>query len=250
MTRPKKAMSARVAWASVAVANARADPDIANRLAKYGIDAARLDQDNTLLIGASASMSNQVAATGQHLAASAHTDAIEGIVRTQTDAIANIAKVALDRPSLATLGLDRMLPRALDTFVTASLAIYDNAAGQPAIAAQLAKYGYPADRLAQERNQVQAFIDARRAQEAAKGAAQQATAAQDKAMTALDEEMRAFKKIAKVALKDAPQLLEKLGIPVRTTRTEAQRHAGAKAAATRKAKKQPKPEERELVGVK
>ncbi len=49
---------------------------------------------------------------------------------------------------------------------------------------------------------------------------------------------------------DAPQLLEKLGIPVRSTRTEAQRHAGAKAAATRKAKKQPKHEEPELVGVK
>ena len=88
------------------------------------------------------------------------------------------------------------------------------------------------------------------AQEAAKGAAQQATAEQTAAMDALDEEMRAFRRIAKVALKDAPQLLEKLGIPVRSTRTEAQRHAGAKAAATRKAKKQPKQEEPELVGVK
>lgn len=72
----------------------------------------------------------------------------------------------LATPSLATLGLDRTLPKALDTFVTASLAIYDNTLGQPAVAAQLAKYGYPADRPTAERNQVQAFIDARRAQAA------------------------------------------------------------------------------------
>ena len=163
MTRPKKAMSARTAWAGVAVANARVDANIAGRLAMYGLDAARLDQDNALVAAASASMSAQVAAVGQQRAASAHADAIEGIVRTQTEAIAQIAKVALDKPSLATLGLDRSLPKALDTFVTAMLAIYDNAQAQPTIAAQLAKYGYPADRLAQERNQVQVFIDARRA---------------------------------------------------------------------------------------
>ena len=139
MTRPKKAMSARTAWAGVAVANARADANIAGRLAMYGLDAARLDQDNALVAAASAAMSAQVAATGQYLAASAHADAIEGIVRTQTEAIAQVAKVALDRPSLATLGLDRSLPKALDTFVTATLAIYDNAAGQPATAANHAR---------------------------------------------------------------------------------------------------------------
>jgi len=71
----------------------------------------------------------------------------------------------------------------------------------------------------------------------AKGAAQQATAEQRAAMAGLRHEMRDFRRIAKVALKSHPQLLEKLGIMVRVARTAAQRGAGKKAAATRKARK-------------
>ncbi len=44
-------------------------------------------------------------------------------------------------------------------------------------------------------------------------------------------------KIAKVALRGKRQLLEKLGIAVRTTKIPAQRAAPQKAAATRAAKK-------------
>jgi len=43
--------------------------------------------------------------------------------------------------------------------------------------------------------------------------------------------------VARLALKGEPQLLEKLGILQRNSRTEAQRNAGKKAAATREAKR-------------
>jgi hypothetical protein len=46
-----------------------------------------------------------------------------------------------------------------------------------------------------------------------------------------------YLQVAKLALHDQPQLLEKLGIGVRTSKTKAQRGAPAKAAATRAAKK-------------
>jgi len=46
-----------------------------------------------------------------------------------------------------------------------------------------------------------------------------------------------YLKIAKVALRGKKQLLEKIGVAVRTTKTKAQRAAPKKAAATRAAKK-------------
>jgi hypothetical protein len=46
-----------------------------------------------------------------------------------------------------------------------------------------------------------------------------------------------YLKNAKVALRGKPQLLEKIGVTARTSKTAAQRAALAKAAATRAAKK-------------
>ena len=47
-----------------------------------------------------------------------------------------------------------------------------------------------------------------------RGTAQNATCVRDAAMTELDSWMRDLKKIARVALKDRPQLLEQIGVTV------------------------------------
>ena len=57
------------------------------------------------------------------------------------------------------------------------------------------------------------------------------------ALTALSEWLAQYLKIAKVALRDKPQLFEKLGGIARSSRTVAQRQAPKKAAATRAARK-------------
>ena len=70
----------------------------------------------------------------------------------------------------------------------------------------------------------------------AKGTAQQATQDQDAALAAMNEWVAQYVKIAKVALRGKKQLLEKIGVTARTTKTAAQKAALAKAAATRAAK--------------
>ncbi len=60
---------------------------------------------------------------------------------------------------------------------------------------------------------------------------------QEAALVALNEWVAQYVKIAKVALRSKKQLLEKIGVTARTTKTKAQRAAPKKAAATRAAKK-------------
>ncbi len=67
-------------------------------------------------------------------------------------------------------------------------------------------------------------------QESLKGAAQQATRDQDTAIKAMNAWLAQYIKIAKVALRDKKQLLEKIGVTARTTKTAAQRNASKKTA--------------------
>lgn len=66
---------------------------------------------------------------------------------------------------------------------------------------------------------------------AAIGAAQQATRDQRAALAALNQWLSQYLKIAKIALREKPQLIEQLSDVVRSDRTAAQRDAPTKAAA-------------------
>ncbi len=112
---------------------------------------------------------------------------------------------------------------------------------QAIISECLASFGYTTAKLSAERGKIVELSAAIQAHESASGAAQQATSEQNKAMDALDYWMGAFVRVAKVALRDEPQLLEKLGILKRNSKTPAQRASAGKAAATRKANKEAAP---------
>ena len=236
--RPKSSISQRQQWASVATTNAATDPEVSPLLAAYGFDTNRFAKERALLQTASDEVTRQVNATGEYRAATARAGAalVVGIEAYQS--LAQVARAAFagDRATLSSLGLDKRMSRTSSLFTTQALALFDNAAGNKVIADQVATYGYTAEKLTSERNKILALIEAVRVQESAKGAAQQATAQQNAAMKALDSEMSALRRVAKVALKSQPQLLEKLGIVARASRTPAQRHAGQKAAATRHAR--------------
>jgi len=234
----KKTIAEQLSVAQVAIANALKDAQIQKALAGYGYGPARIKEGQKLLEAARSAVSfhknmagGQQAATAQLVKAYKHAiGAYQALAKTAR------AVWLRDRARLAALGISGAMPKSTAGFITAAYTLFDNAIKSHD--KDLAEYGYNAARLAAERAKVEAFDMANQAQEAAKGSAQVAAHSQREILRELDAWTAKFLKIAKVALRDERQLLEKLGVTARGSKTKAQRKAPAKARATRAAKKQ------------
>ena len=84
------------------------------------------------------------------------------------------------------------------------------------IAGPMAKYGVTPEGLQQAKAMVEAITTARQQQQLRRGDAQNATQQRDAARRAMNKWMVDFRAAARVALKDNPQLLEALGMLVRS----------------------------------
>ncbi len=239
MARPKQSIAERLNDANVAISNALAEEKIGQLLGEYGYKTEKLSEGKALYEAADSAVKSQVALQGDARKASARQQKAEKAARTAYQNLAQVARAAFrkDKSNLSVMGLDGPMPRPLPLFLTMATALFDNASHKPEIADVLSGYGYTAKKLATERAKIVELSTAMKAHEAALGAAQHATSEQNKAMDALDYWMGGLVRIARVALRDEPQLLEKLGILKRSSKTKAQRGAAAKAAATRKARK-------------
>jgi hypothetical protein len=232
-TKPVTTIAQQLAAAQIAINNSLGDADIKAAVAQYGYTTAKLNHGKALYEAALAAVNAQKQGRGEQKAATADLKAKEKEARDAYQAAAQVARAALAPADLSTLGLAGKTPRGVAGFIAAAYTLFDNAAS----AGLLAEFGYEADHLAAERAKIEAFDQANQAQEAAKGAAQQATVDQDAALAKMNDWVMQYLKIAKVALRNKRQLLENIGVAARTAKTAAQRAAPQKAAATRAAKK-------------
>jgi len=232
-TRPMTTTAQQLTAAQLAITNSLADPEIKAAVAQYGYTTTKLNAGKKLYDTALAAVNAQKSGRGNQKTATADLKAKEKDARDAYQAAAKVARAALDKDGLAKLGLAGKEPRGTAGFIQAGYTLFDNAAES----GLLAEFGYDADRLAAERAKIEAFDQANQAQEMAKGAAQQATQDQEAALKAMNDWVAQYLKIAKVALRGKKQLLEKIGVTARSTKTAAQRAAPRKAAATRAAKK-------------
>src|SRR5512138_3464863 len=227
MSRPMTTIAEQLNAAQLAVNNSLADEEIQALVSGFGYSSQGLQAGCQLYERA------QAAVQAQKLAAGAQQDATQAVVDAKsaaTDAYQALAKVAraiCTSSQLTALGLNRQMPKDTAGFLTAAYILFDNAA----TLGSLSDFGYTTEKLTAERGKVTAYDQLNQRQEAAKGAAQQATREQEAALQALNEWVMQYLKIAKVALRAKPQLLEKLGVAARTSRTAAQRLARKKPAA-------------------
>jgi len=98
----------------------------------------------------------------------------------------------------------------------------------------LASFGYSEEKIASDRQKISDYDSANQLQESLKGAS--TTRDQDSSMKAMNAWLAQYFKIAKVVLRDKKQLLEKIGVAARTSKTAAQKNSAKKTAAATPAK--------------
>ena len=218
-----------------------ADQELANRLAQVGYDAAALSAGRALYEAADEALTATRSERGDQSGATATVTALRKKVEGQYKALEQIATTVFKGNPDATksLGLgegQKARPRKAATtaedgtpieppasrlsnaqaafFVRARI-LYGNALKDQDIAAELVKVGYPQTRLEAEFGDLTALEDADTKQESEKAEAKGSVAAQKAALTQINDWISRFSGIVVPALKDRPELLDKMGLKVR-----------------------------------
>jgi hypothetical protein len=235
----KTTIAGQLSAASLAINNTLGNAELQALVSMYGYAPKKIQEGKQFYLSAAGAVNTQTITAGAQRQATLHARAAGQTARANYQALAQVARAMFMRnpATRATLGLIGSAPTVTAEFIAAANQLFDNALHVTEISAALRVYGYDAERLTRERAAIVAFATANQDQVAAMGAAQQATRDQKAALTVQAEWLAQYLKIAKVALRDKPQLFEKLGGVARSSRTAAQRQAPKKAAATRAARK-------------
>jgi hypothetical protein len=234
-SQPKTTIAGQLNAARLAISNTLGDAELQGLVATYGYTAERLQAGQQLYDAALRAVNAKTAAAGAQQHATQQAREAEARARASYQALAQVARAVYARNTAqrTILGLNGAAPQSTAAFIAGATTLFDNILESAEIKDTLATYGYDEPRLQSERAAIATFDQAYAAQVAAMGAAQQATRAQEAALTALTKWLAQYLKIAKVALRETPEYMEKLGATARSSRTAAQRGAAKKAAATR-----------------
>jgi hypothetical protein len=239
-SKPHSKVSQDLLSAQTALSNSLAEQDILTRVNGFGYTPERLAEGQQILAQAESAVQAFAIAKGNQRVATAQAQAARKAARNAYLEVAQLARAIFPRGSayLTTLDIEGNLPTRLADFIRAGYTLFDNARADADIAAALNGYAYTDARLAEGRGVIEALDQAQQAQAIARGDKQQAAVAQAAALLNLRCWVAQYRKVARLALADAPQLLEKIGVTVRAAKTPAQIAAPQKAAATRRARRE------------
>jgi hypothetical protein len=217
-TRPVsvKSIATRVYRAELAITGIESDPAILASLEPMGYSAARRTEGKNLLAAALSILTLVEQARANQKALTVKVQDTQKVARGAYGDLARVGRAIFksDPAALGHLGLDKgRVPTGTAAFLRAADQLFANAASAPqAVKDRLAEFGYTARKLNDEKAKIDALHAANQLQEQAKGTAQNLTPQQQATLKNLDEYVMQLRKIARVALKQKPQLLEKLGV--------------------------------------
>ncbi|MGD9487146.1 MAG: hypothetical protein AB7W47_03950 [Calditrichaceae bacterium] len=218
MTMSSQSMAIRMMAAELAITNALSDEQVKSYLAEYGYDDTRLNEGKALFDTAHELQQKQIREYGEQYEA---TDAVNS-VKDKASAVymkhVKIARIALqsDRGAAQKLDLNGRRKGSLSGWLAQATQFYINATTAPDIITAMAKFNITEEKLLAGKQLIEETVSLNAAQEKEKGEAQQATVERDEALDALEFWLSDFIAIARIALEEKPQLLEKLGIVERS----------------------------------
>ena len=232
---PKASIASRLERARTALSAIETDETLRQRLAAVGYDAAAFTAGRALYSAAVNARTATHGAHGDQLGATTTLMEQQHAVEQRVSALTQMVRTVFagDTATLEALGLrqgSRATPdvvgagdgdtpsaptrrpgRSLGALLDRARTLYDGALAAPDVLAPLATVGYPEARLRAERAAVAALEQADTVQEGEKADAKAQTAEQTATLEALEAWVARLRGVSKVALQDAPHLLEKMG---------------------------------------
>jgi anion-transporting ArsA/GET3 family ATPase len=201
----------------IMIENSLSDGIIKTALANYGYTEEKLKTGKQLYEEAVALQNAQKKEYGDQIAATAELNNTWEMAHQQYIRTLKIARVAFNDNIKAdkTTMLFGRRKQSLSGWLEQARAFYKNLLGDTDFLAALSEFGYTEEKLRQESTLIDQVISKHLAQKKEIGEAQEATETRDKALDKLANWISDLRAVAKVALEDNPQQLEKLGILAR-----------------------------------
>jgi len=217
-TRPKNSEAHTLEQYRVALANAASQPQISTTMAEFGYDSATIAIGKALFDATRLAMDSNKRETDESLAAYNVFDIKKQELADVYSSHRRKAKVVFRNNAVTAdkLELTGSLPQAYIKWLETVKKFYTTAIANSDIQTKLSRLKITANDL----NVANALISVVEALRAAylkeKGESQDATTIKDAAFAKLDEWMREFFAVARIAMEDNPQLLEALGVVVKS----------------------------------
>jgi hypothetical protein len=198
----------------IAISGAMNNPEILERLNIYGYTGERINKGKQLWENVNHLMTNQVKEYGKQYAATDEQEKFLEFTYAQYMVTVKISRIAFKKHPdiLSSIAVTGERPRSLSGWLRSARILYTNVPEIPKALEIIAAYGYTAERLQKELQDVEKVENLHIKQLSEKSAAQQSTQKRDKAFDELCDWYSDFRAIARIALYGNPQLLEALGI--------------------------------------
>jgi hypothetical protein len=215
--RKTRTLAARLHDVEVGISGVQNNPDIQEQMSKFGYTPERIAEGKALLAEVRRGEALQAESYSNKYTTSDEFVALQSTCYSRYIITLKVVRVAFRTlpGRLQEVHATGERRRSLSGWLDDSRIMYDNLL-TPAMLTEMAKFGYTAERLQQEREGVEAIaaLYGKRMQEL--GAAQQSTIERDRLVDQLCDWYSDFRAIARVALYDEPQWLEVLGIVVKS----------------------------------
>ncbi len=204
--------------AKTMIENALSDDAVKTALASYGYGEAKLQAGKALYDEAFQLDLAQKRESGEKVAATAEFNNLWAEADQQYMKTLKVARIVLKNLYKADQAamLYGVRKQSFNGWQEQAVSFYANTMNDPQLLEAMAGYGYPEDRLKQEYDMVKQVIEQDLRQKKEKGESEQATRTRDQKLDELAAFISDMRGIAKVALADIPDYLEKLGILARS----------------------------------